>query len=401
MHAVMANLLAKKQELSELLALKASLEKQLLAREEEEEEEQDDDDDDAPVARISDALPASRPLSAPPSDHPRARVPSAPVTPQRATDDEPPSRIPPNSAPGNRPSSAPPSDHPRGAEEEKSKELLTVLEHRRRAQQAVAEQERKIAELSALQERLRSRLADLELNENEDDEDEEEDDEEDDEEEYEDEEEEEPSEGITGEQLLQILSMKTRECQQLAAAVEQARESGMDERDPRLAQAEATLAYRYDEVKELAAIAARHGLSASDVRRRSRHLRITDAPRACPLPPPRPPPAASPAPGARATPRRARLTPGARPPSPSQADDNGYAEEEEARPLSSRQLNYEDDGYYEQQQALRKRWGQAQPPVVVDPHAAMQAMDDVQRLEEELQALATLPRAPSQPLASS
>jgi hypothetical protein len=33
--------------------------------------------------------------------------------------------------------------------------------------------------------------------------------------------------------------MKTRECQQLAAAVEQARESGMDERDPRLAQAEA------------------------------------------------------------------------------------------------------------------------------------------------------------------
>jgi hypothetical protein len=213
---------------------------------------------------------------------------------------------------------------------EDSTELRAVLEHRRRAQQAVTEQERKIAELSALQERLRSRLADLEDNNQEDDDEDE--DEEDEEEEEDDDDDDEPTEGITGEQLLNILAMKTRECQQLAAAVEQARESGMDERDPRLAQAEATLAYRYDEVKELAAIAARHGLSAS------------------------------------------------------YADDNGYAEEEEARPLSSRQLDYEDDGYYEQQQALRKRWGQAQQPVAVDPHAAMQAMDDVQRLEEELQA---------------
>ena len=220
MRGVLANLLAKKQELSELLALKASLEKQLL-----QQEGESDDEDGAevsltltitrtqtrtpalartraltlkPVARIpASARPSTRPLSAPPSDHPRARVPGTEFDTSMA---EP--------------------------EREGSAELRAVLEHRRRAQQAVTEQERKIAELSALQERLRSRLADLELNGNEDDEDEEE-------------EEEEPSEGITGEQLLQILSMKTRECQQLAAAVEQARESGMDERDPRLAQAEA------------------------------------------------------------------------------------------------------------------------------------------------------------------
>ena len=59
-------------------------------------------------------------------------------------------------------------------EREGSAELRAVLEHRRRAQQAVTEQERKIAELSALQERLRSRLAELEDNNQEDEEDEEE-----------------------------------------------------------------------------------------------------------------------------------------------------------------------------------------------------------------------------------
>jgi len=156
------------------------------------------------VARIpASARPSTRPLSAPPSDHPRARVPGTEFDTSMA---EP--------------------------EREGSAELRAVLEHRRRAQQAVTEQERKIAELSALQERLRSRLAELEDNNQEDEEDEEEGEEEE-------EEEEEPTEGITGEQLLSILAMKTRECQQLAAAVEQARESGMDERDPRLAQAEA------------------------------------------------------------------------------------------------------------------------------------------------------------------
>jgi hypothetical protein len=187
------------------------------------------------VARIpASARPSTRPLSAPPSDHPRARVPGTEFDTSMA---EP--------------------------EREGSAELRAVLEHRRRAQQAVTEQarklpwtrvsspaeltlsltliltlteqERKIAELSALQERLRSRLAELEDTNQEDEEDEEDEDEEEDEEEEE-EEEEEPTEGITGEQLLSILAMKTRECQQLAAAVEKARESGMDERDARLAQ---------------------------------------------------------------------------------------------------------------------------------------------------------------------
>ena len=55
-------------------------------------------------------------------------------------------------------------------------------------------------------------------------------------------------------------------------------------------------------------------------------------------------------------------------------------------------LRYEDDGYYEQQQALRKRWGNAQgpPSSAVNPSAAMQAMEDVERLEEEAAEYATL-----------
>jgi hypothetical protein len=58
--------------------------------------------------------------------------------------------------------------------------------------------------------------------------------------------------------------------------------------------------------------------------------------------------------------------------------------------------SYEDDGYFEQQQALRKRWGAAPAAAptgyyggkaaAANPAAAMQAMEDVQRLEEELQA---------------
>ena len=84
----------------------------------------------------------------------------------------------------------------------------------------------------------------------------------------------------------------------------------------------------------------------------------------------------------------------------SEEDEEDEEEEDDDEALDSQALQYADDGYFEQQQALRKRWGQAQQPVAVDPHAAMQAMDDVQRLEEELQALATLPRAPNQPLTS-
>ena len=41
--------------------------------------------------------------------------------------------------------------------EAEASEMLAVLEHRRQAQQAVEEQERKIAELTALQEELRAR----------------------------------------------------------------------------------------------------------------------------------------------------------------------------------------------------------------------------------------------------
>ena len=344
---VLANLLAKKQELAELLTLKASLEKQLLQQE---GDSDDDDGADEPVARIplASARPSTRPNSAPPSDHPRARVPEAEFDTSMA---EP--------------------------EREGSTELRQVLEHRRRAQLAVTEQERKIAELSALQERLRSRLADLEDNnqEGDDEEDEEEEEEEDEDDE---EEEEEPSEGITGEQLLSILAMKTRECQQLAAAVEQARESGMDERDPRLAQAEATLAYRYDEVKELAAIAARHGLSASgngyeeeeDDEDEDDETDEEDEARM------------------RARERELQYS----------GQGQGRAGRQEAWGAPREDLAdlgaYEDDGYYEQQQALRKRWGAAQaappnPPqnaAAANPNAAMQAMEDVQRLEEELQA---------------
>ena len=138
MQGVLANLLAKKQELSELLALKASLEKQLL-----QQEGESDDEDGAevsltltitrtqtrtpalartraltlkPVARIpASARPSTRPLSAPPSDHPRARVPGTEFDTSMA---EP--------------------------EREGSAELRAVLEHRRRAQQAVTEQERKL-----------------------------------------------------------------------------------------------------------------------------------------------------------------------------------------------------------------------------------------------------------------
>ena len=343
---VLANLLAKKQELAELLTLKASLEKQLLQQ----EGESDDDDDGAeePVARIplASARPSTRPLSAPPSDHPRARVPEAEFDTSMAE-------------PGR----------------EGSTELRAVLEHRRRAQQAVTEQERKIAELSALQERLRSRLADLEDNNQEDDDEDE--DEEDEEEEEEDDDDDEPTEGITGEQLLNILAMKTRECQQLAAAVEQARESGMDERDPRLAQAEATLAYRYDEVKELAAIAARHGLSASGNGYEEDEEEEDDD-------------ETDEEDEARMRAREREL----------QYSGQGRAGRQEAWGSPREDLAdlgaYEDDGYFEQQQALRKRWGAApaaapmnrggNAAAAANPAAAMQAMEDVQRLEEELQA---------------
>ena len=158
-------------------------------------------------------------------------------------------------------------------------ELRAVLEQRQKAQSAVDEQERKIAELSALQTRLRARLAEMEAEEGDDDDDDDDYDDyeeeaypwrpaaeladEDDDEDDEDDESEEASEGeADAELLLMMLKKKTRECEDLAAAVEHARESGIDEEDERLVAAEATLAQRYREVKHLATIAYRQGLAA-------------------------------------------------------------------------------------------------------------------------------------------
>ncbi len=45
--------------------------------------------------------------------------------------------------------------------------------------------------------------------------------------------------------VLRLLSIKTDECQQLAAVVEEAREAGMDTSNPKLRAAEMDLATRY------------------------------------------------------------------------------------------------------------------------------------------------------------
>ena len=58
------------------------------------------------------------------------------------------------------------------------------------------------------------------------------------------------------ERVLRLLAMKTDECQQLAAVVEEARAAGMDSSNPRLMLAERNLAMRYQEIKELAAFGA-------------------------------------------------------------------------------------------------------------------------------------------------
>lgn len=130
-------------------------------------------------------------------------------------------------------------------------EMLAILQHRAQAQEAVAEQERKIAELTSLQETLRSRLNEMEAlelsaappsaaEESEEEEDAEE------------------QEDIA-EQLLELLSVKTHECQQLALVVKEARDAGMDAANPQLRQAERDLALRYAEVKQLAAYAHQMG----------------------------------------------------------------------------------------------------------------------------------------------
>jgi len=140
-------------------------------------------------------------------------------------------------------------------------ELRAILMHRQQAQSAVDEQERKIAQLTALQAELRGRLSEL----------------------LEDEEaegaeepaEEEPAEDESNaprapadadlaERVLTQLAAKTDECQQLAAVVEEARAAGMDPENPRLQVAERALATRYQEIKELAAFAHRLGLDEEE-----------------------------------------------------------------------------------------------------------------------------------------
>jgi len=146
-------------------------------------------------------------------------------------------------------------------------ELQAVLMHRKQAQEAVEEQERKIAQLTALQADLRSRLSELagedEGEEEEGDEEEEDDDEADGLQDDEKEDESGTENGLA-ERVLMLLASKTDECQQLAAVVEEARAAGMDPQNPRLQVAEHNLATRYQEIKELAAFAHRLGLTMDD-----------------------------------------------------------------------------------------------------------------------------------------
>jgi len=139
-------------------------------------------------------------------------------------------------------------------QERKDREQQAVLMHREQAQQAVDEQERKIAQLTALQVDLRSRLAAMtdgnEVEEQE-------------EEEQEEEVERTVEDGLA-ERVLELLATKTDECQRLAAVVEEARAAGMDPTNPRLQLAEHNLATRYQEIKELAAFSNRLGLTMDE-----------------------------------------------------------------------------------------------------------------------------------------
>jgi hypothetical protein len=135
------------------------------------------------------------------------------------------------------------------------------LLHRRQAQEAVEDQERKIAQLTALQADLKGKLADMMADVDEDDV----------EDDYaEDDAEQAAAPASAGddiaERVLALLAVKTDECQKLAAVVEEARAAGMDPANPRLQVAERNLAERYQEIKELASFAHRLGLTddASD-----------------------------------------------------------------------------------------------------------------------------------------
>jgi len=119
----------------------------------------------------------------------------------------------------------------RTAQELNDEEMRAVIAHRQQAKQAVDEQERKIAQLTALQADLRCRLAELTANEGVDDNDDE----------VEEQEQEMANDSVEqdglAERVLELLAVKTDECQQLAAVVEEARAAGMDPENQRLQQA--------------------------------------------------------------------------------------------------------------------------------------------------------------------
>mmetsp|Transcript_34948 Transcript_34948/g.96549 ORF Transcript_34948/g.96549 Transcript_34948/m.96549 type:complete len:387 (-) Transcript_34948:649-1809(-) len=170
-------------------------------------------------------------------------------------------------------------------------ELRSIMEHRQRAQEAVEAQERKLSELTALQSALRSRLNELEHDQAGEEEQEAQaassvqqlqamkqrmlmqqaaaaapagkqawvDDDDDDDEVGDDDD----AEEVAG-KLLELISMKTQECEKLATVVEEARNAGMKADNPRLQAAERNLALRYAEVKKLAEMADKLGLSMQD-----------------------------------------------------------------------------------------------------------------------------------------
>uniref|UniRef100_A0A7S0IXH3 Uncharacterized protein n=1 Tax=Calcidiscus leptoporus TaxID=127549 RepID=A0A7S0IXH3_9EUKA len=163
---------------------------------------------------------------------------------------------------------APPPAPPPAELKSEENELGLILERRKAAQRAVDEQERKIAELTELQETLRSRLEMMEHQGVGADDGEAEaaqaaaaDEEAEEEEEADDDEGEPPSAAIQ-ERVMRLLKVKTQQCDQLAEFVEKGRASGIDLDDERLLRAEQELAQRYAEVKDIAAIARRLGVSS-------------------------------------------------------------------------------------------------------------------------------------------
>ncbi|KAL3924244.1 MAG: hypothetical protein SGPRY_003978 [Prymnesium sp.] len=149
--------------------------------------------------------------------------------------------------------SHPPSSEPLATSGGMSSELSAMLQARQEEKAGVEEQEKKLAELNALQSALRNQRDALDREETVD---------------GLGQEEEEAPAGAQGSneaeemarKLLGLITVKTLECEKLATVVEEARSAGMAAENPRLQAAERSLAARYLEVKELAAIAERLGI---------------------------------------------------------------------------------------------------------------------------------------------